>query len=124
MTTAELADQRLTALRIGNERRTKAALLKRDLTAGSITLAEALASRDAQCVTIGQLLRAQARWGHQRAEQALRALALPGAKRAATLTDTQRADLGHLATLTRAQVAEWQRDKQDRWRVAAVVTSR
>lgn len=93
MTSDPRATQRMTALDLANQVRADGAALKRDLKAGRITLADALADDRASHLSVIALLTAQHRWGRSRALRVLRDQMIGETKRVETLTARQRVAL-------------------------------
>lgn len=66
--------QRLDALAAANAVRTAKSVLKADLAAGTISLADAMEDPRAASATVRELLRAQKGWGPVKTDRALRRL--------------------------------------------------
>ena len=84
------ATQAREALVAANRVRMARAQIKRDITAGKVTVPEVLGLPDLARMTLGELLAAQHGWGPRRVARFLNALDLTVAKRIGSLTDRQR----------------------------------
>ena len=115
MTTA-IEKQRDTALQLASQTWTAAGQVRRDIASGQLTVAEALDEPAAACIPLGRLLRAQPRWGSQRADHLLRTIRVQATRRVRDLTPQQREQVADLSTLSRTEVDEWRRDRDiDEW---------
>lgn len=85
---------RLRALRRANEIRLAGTALKREVKAGRMSLASALADDRAQSLTVFDLLMAQPRWGRKRTLKVLVPNLISEGKRVRDLTDRQKRVLG------------------------------
>lgn len=81
--------QALTALDLANEIRLDAAQLRREITAGELTIREALADPRSQSLTALRLLTAQHRWGRARAMKILTEIPVSETRRVRDLTPRQ-----------------------------------
>jgi len=88
MTTAE---QRDTALAQANRVRASHYQIRNEVKAGDLTVAEViyLHSEEVETMAIGKLIRAQDRWGKQRASRLLNLLNISDNRRIGLLTDRQ-----------------------------------
>lgn len=83
--------QHMRALKRANEVRLGHSALKRDIHAGRVTVADALADpRVGGSITLADLLKAQRRWGTTRARKFLQRISIPENKRVDSLTARQR----------------------------------
>ena len=74
----------------GNRIRSLRAEMKRDITAGNITVPDVLENPDVATMTLGELLAAQHHWGPRRTARFLAAIGATVTKRVGTLTERQR----------------------------------
>ena len=82
--------QHMKALEEGNRIRSLRAEMKRDITAGNITVPDVLENPDVATMTLGELLAAQHHWGPRRTARFLAAIGATVTKRVGTLTERQR----------------------------------
>jgi hypothetical protein len=89
---AEAAPQHLRALERANEVRLARAALKRRIASHETTVAQVVATppREAERMTIGNLLMSQKRWGRARSKRLLVSIGVPENKELGTLTERQR----------------------------------
>ena len=87
--------QRLRALEQANRVRSVRARLRRDMAAGVVNAAEVLEQSPAEVETmsIGELLRSQARWGPARCSRLLLSAGISDGRLVGALTERQRRDL-------------------------------
>lgn len=92
MTTATELPQHLRSLALANEVRMKRCALKRAIAAGRRTAPSVLADIPdyAETMPVGELLRAQERWGRKRAHRLCVGLAISELRPLRALTDRQR----------------------------------
>jgi hypothetical protein len=83
-------DQRRQALEIANRCRLAGSQVRREIAAGTLSLADALDDPRAQQSPIGRLVLAQPRWGEQKASRLFRRLEMWPQRRVRDLTDRQR----------------------------------
>jgi len=113
MTTAE---QRDTALAQANRVRASHYQIRNEVKAGDLTVAEVLYlhSEEVETMAIGKLIRAQDRWGKQRASRLLNLLNISDNRRIGLLTDRQVSLLAGLtATIKRSELEGWERVSGD-----------
>ena len=86
------APQHMRALAHANEIRLARAALKRSIASGSEQAASVVRAcpREAETMTVGELLRSQRRWGRTRSRKFLLSLALNENRQLGRLTDRQR----------------------------------
>ena len=84
------ATQAREALVAANRVRMARAQIKRDITAGNITVPDVLENPDVATMTLGELLAAQHHWGPRRTARFLAAIGATVTKRVGTLTERQR----------------------------------
>ena len=91
-TLAPAAPQHMQALAHANKVRLARASLKRSVAAGEVDVAEIvrICPWEAESMTVGELLRAQRRWGRTRTRKFLTALTLNENRRLDQLTQRQR----------------------------------
>ena len=83
-------------LAAANAVRIAGAQAKREIAAGTLSIADALTDPRCAAVPIGRLLASQWRWGEDRTERALRVIRVGSWRRTDSLTDRQRAVLAAL----------------------------
>ena len=85
-----MSEQSLHALRIANQTRIGASVLRAELAAKVITLEKALEDPRAQCMPVGRLLTAQPAWGPTKAHALLNYHHIWPTRRVRDLTPRQR----------------------------------
>lgn len=85
-----MTPQHMKALEEGNRIRSLRAEMKRDITAGNITVPDVLENPDVATMTLGELLAAQHHWGPRRTARFQAAIGATVTKRVGTLTERQR----------------------------------
>lgn len=95
MPTETAIPQNMQALAHANHIRFTRVSVKRSIGAGQSTVADVLREipSELEGMSIGELLRAQTRWGHHRTRRFLRPLAIPEIRKLRHLTARQRAVL-------------------------------
>jgi hypothetical protein len=93
--------QPIHALEVANRVRAYRAELKRRIAAGEVAAAEVvlICPREAQGMTINELLLAQRSWGRVRSVRFLRALSLREDKTVGSMTDRQRRSVAGLLSM-------------------------
>lgn len=88
-------EQYMEALALANEARRVKAVLKQDIAAGRVCVYDLVSDTDSEAagMPVFELLKAQPRWGKQRALRALRSAGIPEGKRLRELTVRQRGTL-------------------------------
>src|SRR3954470_16988314 len=94
---ATVTSQHMDALNRANTVRAAAALLKRRLAAGELTLQQALTDPDADPVPVGRLLEALPRYGVHKTEAVLKQVQVSAHRRVRDLTPRQRALIAEIA---------------------------
>ncbi len=86
------APQHLRALQLANQVRLARAELKRQVADGEVTVAEIVLDcpREAESMTIADLLQSQHRWGRTRCRRFLSAIQMSETKTLGSMTDRQR----------------------------------
>lgn len=96
-TTTPPVPQHMVALRKGDQIRLARAATKSQITAGELSLLEAIDRPEIQSMCIVDLLRTQHGWGRRRAEKALSMLGASTTRRVDELTPRQRTVLNEIA---------------------------
>jgi len=98
-------EQYMAALASGNSKRVAAASVRREVAAGTLSLADALEDPRSRVLQIGRLLSSQRGWGDVKIRRALRTIdALPW-KHVESLTDRQRKLLVQIVNMNARRAA-------------------
>ena len=93
-----MSEQSLQALQLANKTRIQASVLRAELAANVITLADALVDPRAQCMPVSRLLTAQPRWGPKKANHLLNRNFIWPTRKVRDLTANQRILIAEQAT--------------------------
>lgn len=104
--------QHMVALAEANRVRLAGAVLRREVAAGDLSIAEALVDERAATMTVVRLLAAQSRWGKHRAELLCAQVPVSSTKRVGELTERQRDRIVVFAAVSPARVRAMLREEQ------------